>query len=280
LSIDKTVKVFPAAERDAAPAVTAELAVHHEEIARNGYTVIEGALSADACRKLLDAIPDLYRRQAAEIGGEAMLAKMDDEGVIRSPFADDEGFAELLLEKSSSALVAGFLGPKYLLNLQRVVLNKPAKDHATAVWHRDHAYQNFTTSAPVSMTVIFQLDGSNPDNGGLFMLPGSHRFNGFPSDDYVRRNEAPVVCGPGGAVVMDSAVFHRGGQNVTDKTRHSVVQIFTIPLIRQNTNLPHQLGGKFRNHPALARLLGYDNPLPESDLDYRKMRLARYQDPK
>jgi len=62
---------------------------------------------------------------------------------------------------------------------------------------------------------------------------------------------------------------------IANRARRAVNQVYTIPLIAQQIALPQLLGGKYRDHPALARLLGYDSVPARSVAEWRQRRLDR-----
>lgn len=269
------VVVFPATPRESLAEVAPDIRLAVEEINRNGFTVLKNRISPENADEMRRKTPAICDRQAEELGGSENLARIGDLGVCRSPFVYDSAFIEPIRDPLVIKIAKCFFGPVVLLNLQRVVINSPGLNHATVVWHRDHSYQAFTTSRPVSLTAIAMLDGCSPVNGGPFILPGSHRFEKFPSDHYVLRHQTPVVASPGSIVLLDSAVFHRGGHNTGDEPRHAVVTIYTVPLLRQNINYPRLLAGRYADDPELAMLMGYLTGLPETDLEYRKSKLER-----
>ncbi|MDD9926791.1 MAG: phytanoyl-CoA dioxygenase family protein [Rhodospirillaceae bacterium] len=216
--------VFHGAERHQYHQVEQDIVPHIERLDFAGYTVIEGFLPTDRNDALRNAVRDVYDRQCADFG-EDNLVRIGDAGVCRSPFMEDAVFREVLTDPFLMKVMRHYFGPLFTLNVQRGVISAPNERHPASVWHREPAYQNFTTSRPISFSVIFLLDGSALENGGISILEGSHRFETLPSDRYVADHEKVVEAGPGALLVFNSALFHRGGQNVSDRARHSVVQI-------------------------------------------------------
>ena len=269
------VSVFPGALRDSYEGAEESVRLPVEEIARNGFAILHGALSLEECDLLRDCVNGVYQEEIQELGGIDAMEKIGDVGVSRSPFLRNEAFLKPITLPPVLDISRYFFGRAFQMNLQRVVMNMPSKKHGAAVWHRDFSYQDFTTSKPLSLTSLVMLDGSGPHNGGVMILPGSHMFEGFPSDEYVRRHAVPVECEPGDVVLADSACYHRGGFNMGDQIRHVVVTIYTVPVIRQNVDYPTLLDGKYSDDPTLRMLFGYDTKLPSSDLDYRQQKLEK-----
>jgi ectoine hydroxylase-related dioxygenase (phytanoyl-CoA dioxygenase family) len=267
--------LFPGAPQDDYSALPAHLRLPVEQVTRDGWTVLQGQLSPSSCAAMRDAVSTVYRAELEEFGGPSNMATIADEGVSRSPFLRDDRFVEPIRLPDVLAVARHFFGPVVQMNLQRVVINEPGSRRGTGIWHRDHSYQTFTTSRPVSLTALAMIDGSAKANGAPSVLTGSHRFENFPSFDYARERAAPLLCGIGDVVLIDSALFHRTEVNPGPHTRHTVVTIYTVPMIRQNVNYPRLLGGRWADDPVLGQLMGYSTALPESDLEYRQQKLRR-----
>ena len=275
VSAGDEVAVFPEAARKNYDSLDAEYHLHAEEIERNGYTVLPGLLTADECDRLRRGAHEVYEEEVSELGGLDAMEKVGDVGVSRSPFLKNDTFLVPITLAPVLAIAGYFFGPNFQMNLQRVVMNMPAKKHGAAIWHRDFSYQDFTTSKPLALTAVAMLDGAGPHNGGTLILPGSHRFEQFPSDEFVRQNAVAAECESGDVLLVDSACYHRGGFNTGEAVRHAVVTIYTVPVIRQNVDYPRLLDGKYSDDATLRMLFGYDTRLPHSDLEYRQNKLAR-----
>lgn len=267
--------LFPGAAQDDYSAQAAHIRLPIEEIVRDGWTVLPGELSAETCARMRAAIPAIYRAEVDELGGPEKMASIADEGVSRSPFLRDDLFIEPIRLPNVLAIARHFLGPVVQMNLQRVVVNQPGSRQGTGVWHRDHSYQAFTTSRPISLSALAMLDGSSKANGGPSVLPGSHRYENFPSFEYSQRRALQVSCGVGDVVLLDSSLYHRTEVNPGPDVRHTVVTIYTVPMIRQNVNYPRLLEGRWADDPILGHLMGYATAMPESDLLYRRTKLSQ-----
>ena len=270
---DSKVWVFPGAPREDYSALPENIRLPVEEIERNGFTLLRNQLSAEQCRQLREATARVYEAEVAEFGGVENMSDIGDAGVSRSPFLRDEAFLIPLQLPDVVAVARQMLSKAMQVNLQRVVISSPSKVHAASIWHRDFSYQDFTSSKPLALTALAMLDGSNPENGGPSVLPASHRYDRFPTDEFALRHAVPLDCEPGDVFLLDSALYHRGGRNIGTVPRHSVVTIYTVPVIRQNVDYPRLLNGKYSNDPELRMLMGYNTKMPASDLEYRLAKL-------
>jgi ectoine hydroxylase-related dioxygenase (phytanoyl-CoA dioxygenase family) len=131
------------------------------------------------------------------------------------------------------------------------------------------------SSEPLAISALFCLDPFRLETGATTVLPGSHKFERFPSERLAAEIDMPVVADRGSFVVFDSMLFHRAGVNRTEGMRRAVNHVYTIPLIGQQISLPAALGGRYSDEPALARLLGYDSAPAPSVTGWRERRLRR-----
>jgi len=69
--------------------------------------------------------------------------------------------------------------------------------------------------------------------------------------------------------------FHSGGINVTDRPRRAVNHIYSIPLLRQQIDLPGALGETFVTDGELRKLLGYGLRIPGTVAEYLASRIRK-----
>lgn len=230
-----------------------------ESIRRLGYGVIDGGYSREQLAKLGDAFDHVQDGYAACHGGAEALRSIDEHNTIRLPLAQDPAFLELATNGRILDICSRLISGYAVLNQQNAIINPPnGKPYNQGVWHRDLPYQHFVSSRPLAVNALFCLDAFTPENGATMVLPASHRQEAFPSDDFVSTQAVPVAAPAGSFIVLDCMVFHSGGINTTAKPRRAVNHVYTIPLIRQQIDLPRALGDDFTSDGKLRRLLGYD----------------------
>ena len=71
-------------------------------------------------------------------------------------------------------------------------------------------------------------------------------------------------------------MFHRAGENNTAYDRKLIVQVFTLPFIKQQISFPKALNGKFAKDDNLNYILGYETEVQGNVLEWRKRRKKRY----
>jgi hypothetical protein len=253
---------------------TDDLDLHVERITVTGYTVLPGGFSVSDVDDLCDRLDSVLAAQAAEFGAEQLHA-IGDSLTARCPLLYDDAFLRLAAHERVLDLVRRLAGDYVVLMQQNGVINAPGQGHTQTAYHRDLPYQHFVSSRPLAISALFCLDPFRVETGATTVLPGSHRLEAFPSDRMAAALDTPVVAERGAFIVFDSMLFHRAGVNRSDQVRRAVNHVYSIPLIAQQISLPQALGGRHRDDPALARLLGYETSPAASVLDWRERRRQR-----
>ena len=248
----------------------------NEDITRTGYSVIKNIFKKKDCLTAKTKIDEIYKEQIKECGNEKFLYSINDQNVARSLFLYDKFFLKFIDNTKLNYILKNVLGKKYILNLQNAPINKGHQSHYGSTWHRDLSYQHFVPSRPISLTTIVCLDDFNPKNGGTSILPFSHKFEKFTSKKYIIKNEIIINAKVGDLLIFDSLLFHRAGANNTSKDRKLIVQVFTLPFIKQQIDYTRALNGKYCKEKNLSYILGYDSEIVDSVFNWRKRRKSRF----
>lgn len=254
-----------------------EMDWHIEAIRLAGYTILDGVLSAAELESARQRIEAVYDRQVEEIGGRDKLEAIGDTYTAMCLLAYDDFFLNVATQTRVLRIVEVFLGDFYTLMLQNGIINVPqvGHDQTAGYWHRDLGYQHVTTSRPLGITALYCIDDFCFETGGTYVLPGSHRTEAFPSDEYVRAHEQAIEARAGSVILFDSMLYHRGGHNRSSRVRRGINNIYTLPLIKQQINLPSILKGKYRDDAFLSKLLGYASETDNNVVEFRRRRLKR-----
>jgi ectoine hydroxylase-related dioxygenase (phytanoyl-CoA dioxygenase family) len=269
---------FPQVAKNVQEANKAESALDFqvEEFERNGYTILEDIISVEETVYMGLKIDEIYQRQLEDIediGGEDKLCEIGDSDSAKHLMVYDEVFISLLANEKILPIIRFFLKENFVLYLQNGVLNKPNIQHPATMWHRDLPFQHYTSSRPLSVSVLVSLDDFTEETGGTYLLPGSHRYESFPSPEFAQKFEKLISIKKGSVIVFDSMVFHRAGFNKSEKVRRAISHMYTLPFIRQQISLPRVLKGKYSDDPFLRILLGYDCDTTDSLRDWRSVRI-------
>jgi hypothetical protein len=245
-----------------------------EQVRSIGYAVLDAGYSPDTLAELSGEFERTRERYIGKYG-EPELRMLDELQTIRSPLTHGgEAFVGLALNPNLLALLGKLIAGKYILNQQNGVINPPQESFNQGMWHRDLPYQHFVSTQPLAINALFCVDDFTKENGATFVLPASHKSEAFPSPSYVKRNAVQVEAKAGSFILLDCMLFHSGGFNRSQAARRAVNHVYTIPYLKQQINLPMNLGNK--NLSAEAReIFGFNYMEPTSIDDYFAQRRGR-----
>lgn len=196
-----------------------------EEVELAGYAVVPGYYWPDLAK--LRVLADSFYTQ-------------EEVGVVRNPLLRDRSLRTLA---HGPEIILDLLGWPYILHTQRFVIADPGIEHSAGVWHRDLPYQQFTSSKPIAITTLLCIDPMS-DNGPLYILEGSHKWEECPSDKFIETHERKLSLEAGDLLVFNSALLHRNSINESQDRRRSLVTIYTNPMIKQHTDIASRIVAK------------------------------------
>ena len=190
----------------------------------NGFLKLPGCLSNDLVLQLRETIlKDVD-------GAVAPVVRNGDGRVVRlSRLLDrDPIFREVASSYVVLTPLSDLLGPNIEVALNRhnhATLNLAGKSDA---FHRDVI--QWTRGM---VTVIFYLEETTLDNGCTMVVPGTQlqpsltRLHNVQQEEWVKTSHIldqalPVPMPAGGMLAIDSLIFHRIGNNCTDRSRMSM----------------------------------------------------------
>jgi ectoine hydroxylase-related dioxygenase (phytanoyl-CoA dioxygenase family) len=244
------------------------------ELRREGFCLLPGVLGAGEIALARGKLDAVYAAQERELGRE-FLRDINELNVARLPLAYDDWFASLTALPAVLGPVRALLGEFVLLHLQNGILNTPDERHHQMAWHRDLPHQNWVISEPISVNAMFCLDPFTVETGCTHVLPRSHQMARFPGQEAADRDAVPMVAEPGSVFLFDSMLFHRAGRNVSRNVRRGINHQYTIPLFKQQVDIPRALGARHAGHPVFAQLFGYTSQSPASVEEWRRNRHHR-----
>lgn len=193
------------------------LDAQRQQFEREGYVVIENALPPDVVGRLVETSERVSERHRKDGAPLHLL------GIV----THDELFLDLIDWPATFPLVSEILGWNIFVNHTHLDVHPRLERHAEPQelpWHQDgrRLVHDIETQPPplLSLKVSFWLtDVSDPDNGPMHILPGSHMTAEPPEPG---ERGVPLLVRPGTAVVHDRRVWHARGFNYSDVTRMAV----------------------------------------------------------
>ena len=246
-----------------------------EQIKLRGFTVFEDCYEEEELATIRTKVDVIYKTQIEEVGGdEQYLYDIGDGGVVRQLLAYDETFLKYAIDERVISLVKRLLGEHFILYQQNANIHQPNIAHCSAPWHRDLTFWHYTSSKPLAITALHIIDDYTEDSGGLSILPGTHKQEKFPSNDYVTENKQFVTPKAGTIIVFDSMMFHSPQVNPSNAVRRSIPHFYTLHLIAQQISLPKLLNGKWSDDDSLRGFLGYNSIIQGSVKAWREEKFA------
>ncbi|HEX5116489.1 MAG TPA: ectoine hydroxylase [Pseudonocardiaceae bacterium] len=247
---DPTVWPADSGERPAGPFDAAALAAYNAD----GCAIVQGLLSP--------AEVGSYSAELARLTSDESLAT-DERSVVEK---ESREIRSIFAVHEISPLIAELVRDPRVVDRARQVLGSDVYVHQSRInympgfrgrgfyWHSDfetwHAEDGMATPRACSMSIA--LTDNHPFNGGLMVMPGSHRTyvpcaGATPEDHYqesLREQEIGVpsesdltalatehgiaqFTGPAGdALLFDSNIMHGSGNNITPMPRSNIFVVF------------------------------------------------------
>ncbi len=225
---------------------------------QEGYLLLRNHVPAERCDRMR-AVTEVHLEQAippiefeAEVGYPGAPASIDAPGGktarrLRDAYHRDQCFREWATSPELTAMLAQLLEEEACLVLahHNCVMTKHPDFGTATGWHRDIRYWSFLRNELI--TVWLALGEETERNGGLQLIPGSHRLMVQPEQldklDYLRpdlpQNQALFAQGvtpplnKGDVVLFHSGLFHAAHRNETANVKMSVAFAY-----RGKSNLP------------------------------------------
>jgi ectoine hydroxylase-related dioxygenase (phytanoyl-CoA dioxygenase family) len=225
-----------------------------ERLERDGYFIIESVIRHELLCELRSLLDKAWEKQVA-LYGEDLLKKIGDWGQIRGLVLESDQFLNLVVHPEIMDIVNRTTGPTSILHLQNGIVSHPNITHNQARFHRDFA-KDFIASKILSINALIAIDDFTENNGGTWIVPGSHKVERMPSDSYLQEQSIQVSIPAGGILFFDSLLWHKGGVNHSTSPRRAINQQYTRPFIKQQLDYPRMIQDRIDIETKMAQTLG------------------------
>lgn len=214
------------------------------QIRMSGYVVLENVIPTEKVGEIREDVVQIQKEHEAESMArqEATRAKghrigAKGVGVLKQVINYTQSFAPYLADRRVIETAEAFFGPYVRISCTDAVVNHPGNERG--YWHADWPYNQTNASnvkAPYPdclfhLSSIWMLTDFSAENGGTFLIPGSHNTTDNPSKGDLPDfdNEAPYptetnASGPAGSVLFyDSRLWHAVAPNLSDKARVALI---------------------------------------------------------
>ncbi len=219
------------------------LSVVHQ-LRRDGFCVIEDVIPKEHIATVCEGVVAAQTRghaqsEAARAATRAKGHRIGVDGVasLRQVINETQVFAPYVASRKLMDVVDVLFGAYARVSCTDCVINYPGNERG--YWHADWPY-NATNASHIPtpypdtllhLSTIWMLTDFNAQNGGTFVVPGSHRSDNNPSAglmDEIDRDapyptEIQVTGSAGGVLIYDSRLWHAVAPNVSDKKRVALI---------------------------------------------------------
>ena len=154
---------------------------------------------------------------------------------IRDPHKTDPRLLTMpLLDYPLADTARALIGPRIVLRNSSIRITHPRSGDST-IWHTDYRPHISPPprlgAFPAVLTALIYLDPADEQTGPLYVVPGSHCVPEQPPATMTPlKEQAKLLITPGQVVVMNAALWHRGGENISRSRARRLItlQLSTI----------------------------------------------------
>jgi ectoine hydroxylase-related dioxygenase (phytanoyl-CoA dioxygenase family) len=234
----------------------AELELHEQRIARDGFTILEKIIEPD----LIDALAEDLLRLERELAIGYCKNDFEGERTVRiyNLLVHGALYQRVPTHAAVLPLVERVLDAGCLISSLSSISIDPGET-AQLLHADDQLIPLEKPHIPIVCNTMWALTDFTPENGATRFVPGTHVSdrNPHPFDD-----DAGACCAEmpkGSVLVWNGSLWHGGGANRSSNRRVGVAMNYCAGFIRQQENqqlgVPRELAKGFA--PRLQRLLGY-----------------------
>lgn len=232
-----------------------ELAEFDRQITDRGWCIFPECLSVDLVNRLATDLEVAYAN-CRQIQIENGLD--NTEGTVHHLIGQGDSFMEYLaLFEGLNEYTESFFGGKYILNAMGGNILKKGMSYAAGI-HRD--MRSFSGALPLMLNTMVMLDDFTHENGATWLMHRGHIQADIPTEDDFTKQAFQVMGKAGSIVFFNSNLWHKAGDNRTDKSRRLITPMFTKPFYKQQFDY-----SQFCNEnssPWLKQVLGWNSRTP------------------
>lgn len=225
-------------------------------LASDGCVVIDGLASAADRSTLMDELQPYI--DATPAGGDDFSGRNTKRtgGLIaRSPKAREFVMHPLILDTARTVLSYATSIQLHLTQVIAIGGPSPAQSIHRDQWAFD--FFPFPSEYEVQCNTIWALDDFTEANGATRVIPGSNHFEDRQRFDLA--DTEPAEMEAGSVLLYTGRLYHGGGANQTDTTRHGLNLTYNVSWLRQEENqylsVPREIAVELDDD--LLRLMGY-----------------------
>lgn len=222
-----------------------------ERFATDGYLILRGLADAGRCAKMRQTAqaalkgevgPAEYEADLHYPGAPPSRAAPGGTTVRRllQAYARHALFRDWALDPALLGAIRRLLGPHLVLPQahHNCIMTKQPQFSSDTGWHQDIRYWSF--KRPELISVWLALTPEIPENGCLYLLPGTHKMEfararldaalflraELPENEALIAKRVAAQLDPGDVLLFHARLFHAAGRNQTAHTKFSLVYTY------------------------------------------------------
>lgn len=253
------------------PQSTGFSAAELDRFARDGFVIVRGLADAELRRQMIEVTradlisrtdPVEYEADLHYPGAPQSRSMPGGDTVrrLKEAYTRDPVFTRWVAQPGMVKRLQQLLGGRVVMPLahHNCVMTKQPRFSSETGWHQDIRYWSF--QRPELVSVWLALGHETPENGCLYVIPGTHRMSfsrdqlddalflrpDLPENVKLIEQKVAAQLEPGDVLFFHALTFHAAGRNQTDQSKFSVVFTFrpldNVPIAgSRSSSLPELL---------------------------------------
>ncbi len=168
-------------------------------------------------------------------------------------------FLKYLLEfEALDPYMEAYFGGKYIINNFGGNILEGGMSYASHI-HRD--IRSFSGELPLLMNTMVMLDDFTNENGATWLMMNGHKRPHKPSDKEFEELGFQVTGKAGSIVCFNSNMWHKAGDNKTEKSRMALTPAFSRPFYKPQFDYARAFEDVALS-PYLSQLVGINSRIP------------------
>jgi ectoine hydroxylase-related dioxygenase (phytanoyl-CoA dioxygenase family) len=237
-----------------------------QELKEKGYTILRNQIDEkwlNLLTKEVDRAFVEHRNVQLANGNDINTDGVALHVLLSSPLFIE--FLQTLLDNGFiQSLQDNFFHSKCIVNSLSALNNLPNQPNFSAVVHRDLRF--YSGDFPIMLNCLLLVDDFTVENGGTYLLTGSHLEERKPTDEEFFSNAIQATGRRGDIVVFNANVWHSSAPNTTQEDRRAIPFTISKSFMKQLLDYPRAIGYDKMDTftPEMQQLLGYYSRVPAS----------------
>lgn len=216
-----------------------------KQVETEGYCVLTNVYEKTTTDKLLILAKEWYEKTRNNISKDVPYLNTDQPGVYNLQNKDIFFLEALFSAPEVETLLIHFLNDKWYKQIPQnqpnyILRSYMARSSNKGLPLHIDSFIPYKGNQTIAMQYAIVLEDQTPENGCTTVVPGSH-LSGEYANQEAAKNAIPVFSKAGDVVIWDSRLWHGTTDNISPKTRWSVIATFTRWWIKQHFNITDNL---------------------------------------